>query len=79
MEFKIGSHVGMKAPEMFLGSAKEAFSYGANTFMVYTGAPQNTKRSPVEEMKVDEGLEFMKLNGISDFVEIGRASCRERV
>ena len=41
---KIGSHVGMSGKDMFLNSAKEAVSYGANTFMVYTGAPQNTRR-----------------------------------
>ena len=29
----IGSHVGMKGKDMFLGSVKEALSYGANTFM----------------------------------------------
>ena len=46
---KIGSHVGMSGKEMFLGSAKEAVSYGANTFMVYTGAPQNTKRKDISE------------------------------
>ena len=37
---KIGSHVGMSGKEMLLGSAKEAVSYGANTFMFYTGAPK---------------------------------------
>ena len=36
---KIGSHVGMSGTEMFLGSVKEALSYEANTFMLYTGAP----------------------------------------
>lgn len=40
---KIGSHVGMSGKEMFLGSVKEALSYGADTLMVYTGAPQNTR------------------------------------
>ena len=40
----LGSHVGMSGKEMFLGSVKEALSYGANTFMIYTGAPQNTRR-----------------------------------
>ena len=40
---KIGSHVGMSGKEMFLGSVKEALSYKANTFMLYTGAPQNTR------------------------------------
>ena len=41
---KIGSHVGMSGKEMMLGSVKEALSYDANTFMLYTGAPQNTRR-----------------------------------
>ncbi len=40
----IGSHVGMSGKDMLKGSVKEALSYGANTFMVYTGAPQNTRR-----------------------------------
>ena len=39
----LGSHVGMSGKEMFLGSVKEAESYGANALMVYTGAPQNTR------------------------------------
>lgn len=63
---KIGSHVSIK--DGLLGAAKEAHSYGGNTFMIYTGAPQNTKRSPLETMKIKEGLEFMKSNGLSDFV-----------
>lgn len=62
---KIGSHVSMKGKEMFLGSAKEACSYGANTFMVFTGAPQNTKRKPIEELKIDAALEYMKAHGIT--------------
>ncbi|WP_341466282.1 hypothetical protein [Eubacterium ventriosum] len=40
MKLKIGSHVGMSGKDMLLGSAKEAYSYGANVFMAYTGAPQ---------------------------------------
>ena len=46
---KIGSHVGMSGREMLLGSAKEAVSYQANTFMFYTGAPQNTRRKELEK------------------------------
>ena len=38
----IGSHVGMSGTSMMDGSVQEALSYGANTFMLYTGAPQNT-------------------------------------
>ena len=43
-KIKIGSHVKMAGKEMFLGSVKEAESYGANVLMLYTGAPQNTVR-----------------------------------
>ena len=46
---KIGSHVSMNGKEMMLGSVKEALSYGATTFMFYTGAPQNTARKPNEQ------------------------------
>ncbi len=63
---KIGSHVGMKGKEMMLGSAKEASSYGANTFMIFTGAPQNTKRKPITELKIDEAWEYMNAHGISE-------------
>lgn len=50
---KIGSHVGMSGKEMLLGSAKEAVSYNANTFMFYTGAPQNTRRKDISELNID--------------------------
>lgn len=62
---KLGSHVSMKGKEMFLGSAKEAHSYGANTFMVFTGAPQNTKRKPIEELNIPAALEYMKTHNLS--------------
>ncbi|WP_281678481.1 deoxyribonuclease IV [Eggerthia catenaformis] len=64
MELLIGSHVSMGGKDMLLGSVKEALSYQANTFMFYTGAPQNTKRKPVSRMKVQEALTLMKENGI---------------
>lgn len=65
---KLGSHVGMSGKDMFLGSAKEAVSYGANCFMVYTGAPQNTKRKDVSELNIEAGWEYMKANGISEII-----------
>ena len=65
---KIGSHVSMSGKEMLLGSVKEALSYGANTFMVYTGAPQNTKRKPVEELNIESANTFMHENGIDSFI-----------
>ncbi len=64
----LGSHVGMNGKEMFLGSVKEALSYDADTFMIYTGAPQNTRRKPIEELRIDEGLVLMRENGIEEFV-----------
>ncbi len=60
----IGSHVSMSGKDMLLGSVKEALSYGANTFMFYTGAPQNTRRKAVEELKVEEAKALMQENGI---------------
>ena len=60
----IGSHVGFKKNEQLLGSLKEALSYGANTFMFYTGAPQNTKRYPIEDGYTLEAMQIMKEKGI---------------
>lgn len=65
---KIGSHVGMSGKEMLLGSAKEAKSYGANVFMAYTGAPQNTRRKDISELKIEEAHAYMKENGIEDII-----------
>ena len=64
----LGSHVGMSGKEMLLGSAKEAVSYGADTFMFYTGAPQNTKRKSIEELRIDEAWDYMSAHGISQIV-----------
>lgn len=65
---KIGSHVGMSGKEMMLGSAKEAASYDANTFMLYTGAPQNTRRKKIEELNIDAAWAYMREKGIDEFV-----------
>ena len=59
----IGSHVSFGA-EQLLGSAKQAKSFGANTFMFYTGAPQNTIRKEIDDNKTQEALEYMKENNI---------------
>ena len=64
----IGSHVGMSGKEMFLGSVKEALSYGSTTFMVYTGAPQNTRRKPIEELNIEAGRKLMQEAGLDRFV-----------
>lgn len=65
---KIGSHVSMSGKKMLLGSSEEAVSYGANTFMVYTGAPQNTVRKPIENLMIKEALEHMSANGIEEII-----------
>lgn len=56
----IGSHVGFNKKTQLLGSLEEALSYGANTFMFYTGAPQNTARSPIDDELTQEALNIMK-------------------
>jgi deoxyribonuclease IV len=68
MKIKIGSHVGMSGKDMFLGSVQEAVSYGANTFMVYTGAPQNTRRKSISELNIPAAQAYMKEVGIDEFV-----------
>ena len=65
---KIGSHVGMSGKKMMLGSVEEALSYGANTFMIYTGAPQNTRRKEISELNIDAAHALMKENGIDEFI-----------
>lgn len=64
---KIGSHVSFSKKGL-LNAAEEAISYGSTAFMVYTGAPQNTKRKPMEEQFVKEGLELALSHGIEDIV-----------
>ena len=61
----IGSHVSYTSNEQLVGSVKEALSYGANTFMFYTGAPQNTRRGSINTIKTVEALNLMKENGMN--------------
>ena len=65
---KLGSHVGMSGKKMMLGSVEEALSYGANTFMIYTGAPQNTRRKDISELNIDAAWKLMDANDIHDFI-----------
>lgn len=64
----LGSHVGMSGREMLLGSAKDAVSYGADTFMFYTGAPQNTRRKAISELNIDPAWDYMKEHGIREII-----------
>ncbi|MBO9129616.1 deoxyribonuclease IV [Bacillus sp. 165] len=65
---KIGSHVSMSGKHMLLAASEEAVSYGASTFMVYTGAPQNTRRKPIEDLNIEAGLTHMLQHGIEEIV-----------
>ena len=64
----IGSHVGMSGKEMLLGSVREALSYGANTFMVYTGAPQNTRRKDISDLNIPAARGYMEENHMGNFI-----------
>lgn len=60
----IGSHVSYKNSTQLLGSVEEAITYGANAFMFYTGAPQNTQRGEINDLVTYEALQKMKENNI---------------
>lgn len=60
----LGSHVSYKNDTQLIGSVNEALSYGANAFMFYTGAPQNTLRGPIDDLKTYEALTILKENNI---------------
>ena len=64
MNLIIGSHVGYTKDNGLYGSVLEALSYEANTFMFYTGAPQNTARLPINMEKRDLAIKTMEENGI---------------
>ncbi len=79
---KIGSHVSIS--KGLVGAVKESIEYGATTFMVYTGAPQNTVRKPTDTFKIDEAHSLMAKNNIKDFVVhapyiINMASYKDRI
>ncbi|MFS0723437.1 deoxyribonuclease IV [Paenibacillus sp. 1P07SE] len=64
---KIGSHVSFSGKGL-LTAAQEASTYGSSSFMIYTGAPQNTRRKPMEELYINEGKEAMQAQGIDEIV-----------
>ncbi|MBB6674790.1 deoxyribonuclease IV [Cohnella nanjingensis] len=64
---KIGSHVSF-SDKGLLTATNEANTYGSSTFMIYTGAPQNTRRKPIESLYIPEGQEAMAAAGIGEIV-----------
>lgn len=65
MDLIIGSHVSFKNDDQLLGSVKEAIGYKANTFMFYTGAPQNTRRGSINDKYTYEAYKLMKENNMA--------------
>lgn len=53
---------------MLLAASEEAVSYGSNTFMIYTGAPQNTRRKKIEDLNIEVGRKHMEENGINEII-----------
>ncbi|AZB43649.1 deoxyribonuclease IV [Bacillus sp. FJAT-42376] len=65
---RIGSHVSMSGKHMLLAASQEAASYGANTFMIYTGAPQNTRRKKIEDLNIEAGQAHMRDHGMDQII-----------
>lgn len=61
----IGSHVKYNSKDQIMGSLNEALDYNENCFMFYTGAPQNTMRSKIDENICNKAKEKMKEVGIN--------------
>ena len=61
---KIGSHVTFASPDYFLGSVRESLTYEANAMMIYTGPPQNNRRTPIDKLKITEAHQLMEETGI---------------
>jgi len=62
----IGSHLSLGAPDFYLGTCQKAYKYGETAFMFYTGAPQNTRRSPTSALKISEGRAFLREHGFDE-------------
>lgn len=65
MNLIIGSHVSFNSKKQLLGSALEALSYNANTFMIYTGGAQSTIRSGINDEYTYEAFKVMLENNIN--------------
>lgn len=67
MTLKLGSHVSISGKGL-LAASEEAAGYGSTTFMIYTGAPQNTIRKKIENLHIEEGQKHMEEHGLRDIV-----------
>lgn len=60
----IGAHVKVASPNYLLDAVKDTLSYGANACMLYTGAPSNAKRMPLNIFKIEEAHQLLKEHDI---------------
>lgn len=60
----IGENVSFNKDKQLIGALEEALSYNSNTFMFYTGAPQNTARSAIDLENVKKAKTLLKDNNI---------------
>jgi deoxyribonuclease-4 len=64
MPLYLGSHVDLVAPDYLVHAVETSIQQGANTMMIYTGAPQNSLRKPTEIMRIQEAHALMKAKGM---------------
>lgn len=66
----LGCHISLSGPGYFLSSVEQALSFGCDTFMFYTGAPQNAVRADLAKMRIEEGQRKWMESGhrLSDLV-----------
>ena len=62
----IGSHVSMSGKNV--RRMPEAHRFGESTFMIYTGAPQNTRRKSINDLNIEKGHKVMEQYGLSNIV-----------
>lgn len=65
MALLIGSHVSFTKDKQMLGSVLESLKYGSNTFMFYTGAPQNTNRKDIDSKLTELAHNLMRNENIN--------------
>ena len=65
MELIIGSHVSFIKNSQLVGCVESALSYGANTFMFYTGSTQSTARFDIDNELKNKAYELMEKNNIN--------------
>lgn len=65
-KYYLGCHVGMNAKNNYLiGSVNDAINNGCDTFMFFTGAPQNTIRTATEKLNINEFKKIVSENNFN--------------